>query len=240
MSPPAALPERSREFYDRIADGYDQAMDTPESREVRVCFWRRAESLFPSNARLLDFGAGSGLDAEHFSGRGHAVVAYDNSPGMLEVMRRRCPARLADGGIVPIAGELSAVSGEIARLGPYDGVVSNFAVFSMVPRLDPVFRLLGRIVKPGGRVLVSIQNPWCRVDLGRRRFWTALARLPVHGVMRYTSRETGHTNRYLPLQLRRAARPEFGPPTGDVPACDCCRRHFGPLGTFRLVELERR
>lgn len=235
-----ALHARSREFYDRIADGYDREIDTPQIRELRACFWERAESLMPAGARLLDFGAGSGRDAEHFAARGHTVVAYDNSPGMLAVMERRCAAQVAQGSIVPVAGDLERVAGVLEALGPFDGVVSNLAVFSMVANLDPVFRLLGRIVRPGGRMLISIQNPWCREDLGTRRFWRALAGLPAHGVMRYASNELGHTQRYLPLQLRRAARPEFGALAGAVPACACCRRSFGPLSTFRLVEMERR
>lgn len=238
-----ALPEtetvRSRAFYDRIADGYDQVMATPQNQAIRRCFWRQAKALLPAGGRILDFGAGSGLDAEHFAALGHPVVAYDLSEGMIAVLRERCAAQIAEGRIAALAGTLDQVQPRLAELAPFDGVICNFAVLSLVPEPRPVLRLFGRVVRPGGVVLASIQNPLYHGDLRTRAFWRALLRFPRHGALRFPSAEVGHTTRHLPAQIRRAARPEFKPLPPRVPPGGDCRRGFGRFGLFRLVALQR-
>jgi SAM-dependent methyltransferase len=239
MEPSTPLEARSRAFYDRIAPGYDVAMETPLSRGLRECFWRRADAELAPGSRLLDFGAGSGLDAEHFAARGLHVTAYEPSAGMLAMLRERCAAQVGSGAVVPLGGTFDELEAALSGIPPFDGVVCNFAVFSMVARLAPVFRLFGRVVRPGGRVLISIQNPWYPGDVRSRAFLKALLGVPAHGVMRYRSADIGYTNRYLPLQLRRAARPEFRSAPAREPFPAECRRRFGLLGVFRLVVLER-
>jgi SAM-dependent methyltransferase len=239
MQPPSAMETRSRAFYDRIADGYDQTLDTPPMRAIRACFWRRAEAELPPRARVLDFGAGSGIDAEHFAGLGHDVTAYDTSPGMLAMLGRRCAAQVAAGTVVPVAGALDEARDRLAARAPFDGVLCNFAVLSMVPRLDPVFRLFGELVRPGGKVLISIQNPWYPGDLRTRGFWKALLAFPASGALRFPSADTGFTTHHTPSQVRRAARPEFRGLPDRGPARACARRSFGPRSPFRLVALER-
>jgi SAM-dependent methyltransferase len=238
MEPRATLETRSRSFYDRAAPTYDEAMGTPVARALRECFWHRAEAELPPGSRVFDFGAGSGLDAEHLAERGRTVTAYEPSAGMLSLLRTRCAAAIAAGSVVPLGGTFAELEHALAGKPPFDGVVCNFAVLSMVPRLDPVFRLFGRVTRPGGRVLISIQNPWYPGDLRSRAFWKALLGFPANGVLRFHGTETGYTNHYLPSQVRRAARPEFRRrPDGDWPTC--CRRSFGLLRTFRLIVLER-
>jgi len=236
----SSTPEaRSAAFYDRTAPVYDQAMDAPVARALRECFWERAEAEFPTGARLFDFGAGTGLDVEHFAGRGYHVTAYEPSAGMLGVLRERCAAHLGAGRVVALGGTLAELEAALADAPPFDGVVCNFAVFSLLPRLEPVFRLFGRIVRPGGRVLITIQNPWYLADMRRAAFWKALLRLPVTGAMRYPNAETGGTTHHLPSRIRRAARPEFRPVPPRVRPAPECRRRFGPLAVFRLLTLQR-
>lgn len=230
---------RPRAFYDRIADGYDEVMATPQNQAIRRCFWRQAEAHLPAGSRVLDFGGGSGLDAEHFAARGHHVVAYDLSEGMVAVLRERCAAQIAAGRIVALAGTLDQVQPRLAELAPFDAVVCNFAVLSLVAELRPVLRLFGGVVRPGGVVLASIQNPLYHGDLRTRAFWRALLRFPRDGALRFTSAEVGWTTRHLPAQLRRAARPEFRPLPPRVPLGRDCRRGFGRFGVFRLVALQR-
>ncbi|HKP74269.1 MAG TPA: class I SAM-dependent methyltransferase, partial [Longimicrobiaceae bacterium] len=230
---------RSAAFYDRTAPVYDQAMDAPVARELRECFWQRAEAEFPAGARLFDFGAGSGLDAEHFAARGYHVTAYEPSAGMAGLLRERCAAQAAAGRVVALGGSFAELEAALARAEPFDGVVCNFAVFSLLPRLEPVFRLFGRIVKPGGRVLVTIQNPWYTADMRRPGFWKALLRFPAARAMRYSSADTGFTTHWLPSQIRRAARPEFRPVAQRMPPAGECARKFGTFRVFRLLTFER-
>jgi hypothetical protein len=149
---------------------------------------------------------------------------------MIGVLRRRCAAEIAASRVSALAGPLEAVRGALAARAPFDAVVSNFAVFSTIERLDQVFRLLGGLVRPGGALIVSIQNPWYPGDMRHAAFWRALLAAPLTGVIRYRSAELRHVHRYTRGQLRRAARPEFEPDTRPAP--DCGKASFGPRSAF--------
>jgi SAM-dependent methyltransferase len=237
MRQPDETEIRSRAYYDGIAAGYDAMLDRPGNRAMRECFWQHVERAVPPRSHLLDFGAGSGLDTEHFVQAGHRVTAYDLSDGMIGVLRHRCAAQIAAGTVAPMAGTLEQVRSALAARAPFDAIVANFAVFSTISRLAPVFRLFGELVAPGGTVLISMQNPWYGPDMRTREFWRALLGAPFTGVMRYRSAELKHSFRYTPGQVRRAARPEFEPDPRPGPACGKAR--FGPASPFRLVALRR-
>lgn len=228
---------RARDYYDGIAPEYDGFLDTTANRAIRECFWQYVAQVVPAPARVLDFGAGSGLDTAHLAGLGHSVVAYDLSDGMIAVLRERCAAAIAAGTVEPFAGTLDEVRAALQARAPFDAVVSDFAVFSSVARFGPVFRLLGALVRPGGALVLSIQNPWHPGDMRTRGFWRALLAAPLAGVIRYRSAGLEHIYRYTPGQLRRAARPEFEPDTRPAPACG--KGCFGPRGMFRVVRLRR-
>lgn len=232
--PPLARPSA---FYDRIAANYDVQIDTRQNRAIRQCFWSRAEAALPPNSRILDFGAGSGIDAHHFAQLGHFVAAYDCSEGMLAVLRERCAREIAGKSIVPLGGTLENAAPALGELAPFDAILSNFAVFSAIERLGPVFELFARLVRPGAPVLVAIQNPWQPAQLRTSSFWRALAGRPFTGTLRYRSSESGHVFHHTSRQLVRAASKAFVPRRCAIPRC---RRCFGWRSTFRLVELTRR
>ena len=232
------IEERSRQFYDSIADDYERLVDSPQVRAVRECFWHRAEAMLPEAARVLDFGAGSGLDARHFAALGHSVTAFDVSEGMLRVLKQKSAEQVAAGAIVPILGPGAEARRELVARAPFDAVLCNFAVFSTLPRLDETFRLFGELVRPGGAALICIQNPWYIEEvLQPRSFLPAVLKMPFAGVLRYPSAQSVYNFRHTPGQVRRAARPEFIPDTTPPPPC--CGRSFPPWGFMRLVALRR-
>lgn len=237
--PLSEIESRSRALYDRIAGDYDKMMGKPDIRAVRECFWEQAEAHLQRPSRILDFGAGSGIDAEHFAGLGHTIVAYDLSDGMIGMLRERCQTQIACGQVLPLAGALREVRPVLLQMPTFDAVICNFAVFSVIPDLEPVLRLFGEIVRPGGVVLISVQNPLYRGDLLRRAFWKALLSFPREGALRFPSAEVGQNTHHLPRSIRRLARPHFRPSPPRVPLRPECRRGFGRFGLFRLVALER-
>ena len=232
-----SIETHARAYNDGIAPDYDRLLDTPRARAIRESFWRRAEALLPSPARILDFGAGSGIDAAHFAGLGHSVVAYDTSAGMIRQLEHRCAAEIAAGSVVPVLGPLPQAREALAALAPYDAVLSNFAVFSMLPRLEDTFRVFGGLVRAGGTVLICSQNPWHLEDMRSRGFWRALLDRPFTGVLRYRRGPSDYHFRHSPRQIERAARPAFVPDDRPVPAD--CRSTFGPWAPMRLVALRR-
>jgi SAM-dependent methyltransferase len=233
-----SIEAQSSAFYDGIAHDYDRLLDTPRARGMRACFWQRAEALVPPRSRILDFGAGSGIDAEHFARLGHRITAYDVSAGMLGMLERRCAAEIADGTVVPVLGPSAQASRALAASAPFDAVLCNFAVFSALPRLGETLRLFGALVRPGGVALICVQNPWHLDDMRTRGFWRALLDRPFTSVLRYRRGPSDYHFRHSPRQVERAARPEFV--LDDRPTPACCRRHFGPWAQMRLVALRRR
>lgn len=228
----------ARAFYDGVAQHYDHLLDTPTARELRECFWRRAEMLLPAApARILDFGAGTGIDAKHFAQLGHHVTAYDVSPGMLAVLERRCAPEMAAGTVVPVFAPPHRAREPLAAGAPYDAILCNFAVFTLIRTLSDTFRLFGELVRPGGAVLICIQNPWWPEEMRMRSFWRGLMMMPVRGVISYPGSQSGESYRHTPWQMHRAARPQFVAHRGPVPSC--CRGSFGLRSQFRLVALCR-
>ena len=219
--------------YDAIAGKYDAEIDTAHNRMVRQCFWQCVESELREPSRILDFGAGTGLDAEHFAALGHFVAAYDNSDGMLGILRERCRRQIDDGSVVPVGGALDEATAALGELAPFDAVISNFAVFSTVDHLQPVFALFSRVLKKGGFVLILIQNPWDVAHLRTRAFWTSLLRTPFQ----YESAELGRIRHRTASQIIRAAAGDFVM-SRRARAVD--RACFGRGSHFKLVELTRR
>jgi ubiquinone/menaquinone biosynthesis C-methylase UbiE len=106
------------------------------------------DSLSPS--RVLDAACGTGRHSEYLAGRGHRVVGVDRSPEMLERARRKVPAgdfREGDLEALPLAP------------GSVDAVVCALALVHL-PRVAGAIREFARVVRSGGRVIISDVHPF--------------------------------------------------------------------------------
>jgi SAM-dependent methyltransferase len=111
--------------------------------------------------RLLDVGTGTGTVAALALSRGAEVVAVDAEPSMVELTRRRIPAadvRLAELPRLPFAD------------GSFDEAVANF-VINHVGDPAAAVRELRRVVRPGGRVAVTI---WPYPLPPAQQLWTVI------------------------------------------------------------------
>lgn len=103
----------------------------------------------------LDAACGTGRHARHLAARGHAVTGVDASPEMLAVARAKVP----DAGL--LLGDLAAL--------PLPAASVDFAVCSLAlthcQGLGPPIRELARVVRPGGRIVLSDIHPFV-VTLG--------------------------------------------------------------------------
>lgn len=112
-----------------------------------------------SGTRLLDAGCGAGLLALLATFRGARVTALDASPGLLAIARQRLPAadvREGDLGALPFADD------------SFDAVTAVNSLF-YADDMGAAMRELVRVVRPGGRVVVTAWGPPARCE-----FLTAL------------------------------------------------------------------
>ena len=154
--------------------------------------WRRfLVSRIPADGgHVLDVATGTGLVAERLLAQGHAVTGLDQSPGMLEVARRRLGARAA------------LVEGTADALPFADATFDHLTFTYLLRYVDEpaaTLRELARVVRPGGTVAMQefglprgVWRPpwdvWC--DLG----------LPLGG--RVVSREWAAVGRFLGPSIR--------------------------------------
>ena len=66
---------------------------------------------------------------------GGRVLAYDPSEGMLDRLRNRCAASVANGRVLPVSGDLENLYAALPSFGDLGAVVANFGVVNLVSDL---------------------------------------------------------------------------------------------------------
>ncbi len=99
-----------------------------------------------SGDRVLDVGTGTGTVAAQASVRGAQVVAVDAEPSMLQLTRRRVPSAKVHRAALP---QLPFTD------GTFDAAVANFVINHVGDPLAGI-RELQRVVRPGGRISVTV------------------------------------------------------------------------------------
>ena len=139
------LTMQTRARYDRVAPFYDLV----EALMERLAFarWRKELWSLAGGQRLLEVGVGTGKNTPYYP-QGVKVAAIDLSPQMLSRARRRGRGMGEKADLYLMDAEDLAFPDDT-----FDTVVASF-VFCSVP--DPVRGLqeLGRIVRPGGRIVL--------------------------------------------------------------------------------------
>lgn len=195
--------------FDALAADYDQTFThSVVGRAQRSAITRRLAARFAAGDRVLEIGCGTGEDALALVRRGVSVAATDPSAAMLEVARAKAQAAgLADRlTLRRLAAEALDTLPHDAR---YDGAFSSFGALNCAPDLRPVAQELGRLVRPGGWVVLCLLGRWVPWEwlwfLLRLKPRTAARRLSPSGVTWRTS-----AVRYPPLRaVRRIFAPSF-------------------------------
>ena len=138
--------------YDAVAELYADAYFDELSRKPFDCtlLGRFAASL-PPGGSVADMGCGPGQIARFLSellrGRGREVSGFDLSPQMVAVAQRLNP------GLNFAVGDMREL--ELAP-GTFSGIVAFYSIIHL-PRAEvgDVFRELGRVLQPGGLLLMS-------------------------------------------------------------------------------------
>lgn len=183
---------RTRSRYQRFAPIYD-ATELLAERCYRP--WRRQLWSLAQGPRILEVGVGTGKNMPFYPASAD-VTAIDLTPAMLKRARRRAAALGLD--VELRLGDVQALDLPDDR---FDTAVATF-VFCSVP--DPVLGLqeLGRVVKPGGRILLLEHVRSHRPLLGA--FMDLLNPLVVRLIGANVNRRTVETVRRSGLVLQEA------------------------------------
>jgi SAM-dependent methyltransferase len=157
-----------------------------------------ALKLLPTGAPVLDFGAGTGIDAKVYADAGHPTFVYEPSEAMCEYLEQYCHDEIARNAIVQVE---SFCSCEVPA------VTANFAVFNHFAEHLRLFEELSRVVSQGGFVLASLLSPYYLGD-ARYGWW----RSNVVNLLRtghYATPTESGVHRFSPRVVARAAAPHF-------------------------------
>jgi SAM-dependent methyltransferase len=122
------------------------------------------EALPP--CRVLDAACGTGRHSAWLAARGHELVGVDASPAMLARARAKVPRGRFE------QGDLTALP---LPDGSVDAALCALALVHL-PDLRPAIAELARVVRPGGRIVISDVHPFL-VELG----WQAQFRTTAGG-----------------------------------------------------------
>jgi len=146
-----------------------------------------AEHL-PTNARILDAGAGTGLVGQALQDKGfREIVAVDYAAQMLEIARVK--------GIYSEIHQCDLSQPTQFQTNSFDGVISC-GTTSQMPSVS--LREFERILRPGGKIVfASVAEPWAEFG------WAAIfAELEATGKLSLISRGA-------PFQMMPTTEPQF-------------------------------
>jgi SAM-dependent methyltransferase len=173
-------------------------LTSQRDRVVRDKFQKMALDLLPAGADVLDFGAGTGIDAKDYAANGHATFVYEPSEAMCDYLAQYCRDEIARKTIVTVKSPLAC---------QVQAVTANFAVLNHISDHTSLFEDLSRVVHRGGFVLASMLNPYYLGD-ARYGWWRAnIINLIRNG--RYAIASESRIHRFTPGVVARAAAPHF-------------------------------
>lgn len=150
--PPSPKEASTRAFFDGMATTYDGDLREVGWDPVALVkdwpYWVRPHEHY------LDVACGTGALLEFFAGAQRSLTGMDLSPGMIERARRRESLKQVD---------FYVASASDAWPFPTDAFdkITALAMLEFVESLDEALDELGRVLKPGGRALFSVED---RVD----------------------------------------------------------------------------
>ena len=139
-------------LFDDMAADYDRLEPWYEHLYARVhAIVRGTLGRSPSDATALDAGCGTGFQAAVLHDLGYRTHGVDVSAGLLGVAQRQLPK------VAFARGRLEALPYTDSA---FDVVTCCGSTLSFVVEPAAAVRELGRVLRPGGRLLLEVEHKW--------------------------------------------------------------------------------
>jgi demethylmenaquinone methyltransferase/2-methoxy-6-polyprenyl-1,4-benzoquinol methylase len=218
-----------RALFARIADRYDLITRVLSCGQDRRWKQRLVQLAAPRpGMRALDLATGTGDIAFALAAGGAAVVGLDVTFRMIELAseRARQTPPLGDGAPRFLVGDMTALP---FAAGSFDLVTTGYGLRN-VPDLDAAVREIGRVLKPGGRMLsLDFNRP--RNALVRGAYLAYL--WIVGGALGWVLHRDPDTYRYIPASIRNY--PGADGVTTLMASSGFAARHYPVLGGLMTI-----
>ncbi len=164
------------EYFDRAAAGWAKQYSSRPNFRARLEIVLEWLSDLPGDREILDYGCGSGVMLRALAEAGHKVRGVDASESMLGNARQ-----LLDSGAIPADRFTLELVGDDHQgrflAQRYDAIVCT-GVLEYLSDPCALLGLLGKRLRPGGRLVVSFPN---RLSVLRRAEWLAMRCASIAG-----------------------------------------------------------
>jgi 2-polyprenyl-3-methyl-5-hydroxy-6-metoxy-1,4-benzoquinol methylase len=137
---------------------WDEKMGDEGNDFVNVLQWPAILRLLDPQPgqHILDAACGNGLMSRRLAQLGASVTGFDFSSNLIDFARQRTAPELPVNYYVLDATEPADLEA-LASL-QFDSALCNMALFD-IANIEPLFAILGRIIKPGGVFVFSLMHP---------------------------------------------------------------------------------
>ena len=146
--------------YNSFADDFSKNQDSGENsnRFNREIFYSHLDFLKPG-VKLIDLGCGDGTDLVYYKKLGANIYGLDTSEELLKIAEKKLSeVKLKVGLFENIPFEDNY----------FDAVLSKYAIMTSA-NMEPVFKEIHRVLKPGGMMMYLVTHPF-RQFLEKRYF----------------------------------------------------------------------
>ena len=155
------LNQTTKEAWEANAEVWDDRMGNEGNDFFNILCWSPLASLLDPKPgdTILDIACGNGLTTRRLAEAGCRVTAFDFSANLIEYAKQRTASyksRITYH--VLDATDQAQLLSALQPAAPFDSALSNMALFDMAD-VEPLFRALPKLLKPGGTFVFSITHP---------------------------------------------------------------------------------
>ncbi len=150
--------EETRQAWDANADYWDEKMGEGNDF-VNLLEWPATLRLLEPQPgqQILDIATGNGLTTRRLAALGARVSAFDFSEELIKLARARTVPDFRISFTVLDATDEEVLLHTFSE-EKFDSALCNMALFDMAD-IEPLFRALPKMLKPGGRFVFSLMHP---------------------------------------------------------------------------------